>query len=343
VDVVEVAIVALVIGLAFQALVWWGPRVADPLHTRIFVWFFLSLAAALVIFALFPASSADTSILGFKLGGALAGFVAVWWLFSHFFGHADRISSLSAELVETKAQLEHARAQLVAGQAGAEATEPNRVQTIERYTAGGKLTAQFGIITGDIGAVTQIDVWVNPENTNMQMSRFYEGTVSGRIRYLGAKRDFSGRKIEEDNIANELREAIGDALDVVPGTVVATGPGALLSSNNVKLVFHVAAVEGKLDRGYVQVSNVQDCVTNALKMMDARELSTILFPLMGAGRAGGNPLQTARILVGAALAYVESHADARKREIFFLAWSQRDLAALRAAFQELELRPCASA
>jgi len=40
------------------------------------------------------------------------------------------------------------------------------------------------MITGDIQNIKEIDVWVNSENTNMQMARHFERSISAIIRYL---------------------------------------------------------------------------------------------------------------------------------------------------------------
>ena len=60
------------------------------------------------------------------------------------------------------------------------------------------------IRTGDIARWTKgADVWVNSENTNLQMARFYERSLSATIRYRGAKKNEDG-EIVEDTVANEL-------------------------------------------------------------------------------------------------------------------------------------------
>ena len=56
------------------------------------------------------------------------------------------------------------------------------------------------VITGDICKRHGIDVWVNSENTNMQMSRFYDKTLSGMIRCEGAEKD-ENEQIVADTIA----------------------------------------------------------------------------------------------------------------------------------------------
>ncbi|HYT88023.1 MAG TPA: hypothetical protein VEL76_04830, partial [Gemmataceae bacterium] len=47
----------------------------------------------------------------------------------------------------------------------------------------------IGLITGDIQNVRKdVDVWVNSENTNMQMARPFENSISGVIRYHGSEK-----------------------------------------------------------------------------------------------------------------------------------------------------------
>ena len=59
---------------------------------------------------------------------------------------------------------------------------------------------RIGVIPGSINHVRIADTWVNSENTDMEMSRFNEFTISGIVRYLGARRDATGA-VTEDVIA----------------------------------------------------------------------------------------------------------------------------------------------
>ena len=85
------------------------------------------------------------------------------------------------------------------------------------YQVKGRPGKEVGVITGDIENIKEADVWVNSENTNMQMARHYERSISATIRYMGAKKDDFGRVVE-DTIANELHKAV-DAGDVPAGIV----------------------------------------------------------------------------------------------------------------------------
>jgi hypothetical protein len=66
-----------------------------------------------------------------------------------------------------------------------------------------------GLVTGDVQLVKGIDVWVNNENTNMQMSRPFDNMISGIIRYDGMIKMANGQPIR-DTIAEELRDLMKD-------------------------------------------------------------------------------------------------------------------------------------
>ena len=121
-----------------------------------------------------------------------------------------------------------------------------------------------------------MDIWVNSENTNMQMARYFEGSLSGTIRYLGARRDEAGN-VNDDVIGNELGRALGSYGSVQPGSVFVTGAGELERTHNVKRIFHVASVQGQFGRGYRQIDDVGCCVTRALEKADSAELASVDF------------------------------------------------------------------
>jgi O-acetyl-ADP-ribose deacetylase (regulator of RNase III) len=196
---------------------------------------------------------------------------------------------------------------------------------------------RIGLITGDIRDVHGVDVWVNSENTNMQMARFYESSISGIIRYCGARRDEVGY-VSDDLIANELQRVMRNESHVQPGTVLVTSPGLLQQSNAVKKIFHVASVQGEVGYGYKPVSDIARCVKNCLDKANANEfkgfgLSSILFPLMGAGRAQGDLGETAQKLLQAAIAYQENTSSSTVQEIYFLVWTNAELAVCQRIFQ----------
>ena len=55
----------------------------------------------------------------------------------------------------------------------------------------------IAIQTGNTDKVKNIDIWVNSENTNMQMATHFSGSVPGIIRYLSAKKDITENVVED--------------------------------------------------------------------------------------------------------------------------------------------------
>jgi O-acetyl-ADP-ribose deacetylase (regulator of RNase III) len=186
------------------------------------------------------------------------------------------------------------------------------------------------ITTGGFQKIKGIDIWVSSENTNMQMARFYDFSVSSIIRYLGAEKNHAGLVVN-DCIADALRQIVGDQHAVPPATVIETTAGQLSKSHAVKMIFHVASVVGGIGRGYVPIQNISDCVTNALAKADSTDLcpscTSILFPLMGAGTARGDLREIVASLINAAIEYLRANRNSRVNRVHFAAFTEDELAA----------------
>jgi len=184
-----------------------------------------------------------------------------------------------------------------------------------------------GIVTGDIQNIKNIDIWVNSENTNMQMARHYDRSISGTIRYMGAKKD-AAKRVVDDVIAIELDAIVGNR-GVDPAVVIATGAGELTKTNGVKKIFHAAAVRGQVGRGYLPIPDIYECVRNALELADSLELEnedlhSIVFPLMGTGTTKLSAQGIANQLIDTAVSYLEENPESRINKIFFLAYNKQD-------------------
>jgi len=219
------------------------------------------------------------------------------------------------------------------------ATRLTRCETFE-YELKRTPHKKVGLITGDIRNIKIIDIWVNSENTDMQMARYYDRSISGLIRFLGAKRDIAGH-VAEDVIADELAAIMGHYKSVPPATVIPTGSGELARSHNVKKIFHAASVSGALGDGYSPIKNIESCVTNALAKADADEfkeagLKTILFPLMGTGTAGASLQESAQCLIEAAVRYLEANPDSTIECAYFLVSTDVKLQTCQAVLQEMD-------
>jgi O-acetyl-ADP-ribose deacetylase (regulator of RNase III) len=205
------------------------------------------------------------------------------------------------------------------------------------YTLLNARNKQIGLVTGDIRNVRGIDVWVNSENTNMQMARFFDRSISSVIRYCGAKKQ--GGRVVEDVIAKELAEVAGENANIPPGEILVTGAGELWGTHGVKKIFHAASVVGQVGKGYTPIADIAICVHNALEMVDSADwadldLKSILFPLMGTGTGRGELEQKARELIEAAISHLEARPECKIERAYFLVWSEKDLEVCRCILDE---------
>jgi hypothetical protein len=190
-----------------------------------------------------------------------------------------------------------------------------------------------------------IDIWVSSENINMQMARIFDASISGLVRYLGARKDELG-DVLEDTIVDELRAKMRGRQQVNPSMVVSTGSGWLSETHHVRRIFHVASVYGIIGGGYHPIAQVENCITAALMQADRESkheedarrepYRSILFPLLTTGTAAGNLVECAKNQLAAALNYIEARAVVTKLErVCFLAPTRKHLMALRVALAEL--------
>jgi hypothetical protein len=197
----------------------------------------------------------------------------------------------------------------------------------------GKEDSTVGLVTGDIQKVQGIDVWVNSENTNMQMARPFENSISGVIRYLGAEKDPQNNQISTDTIVNELKEKMDTDTSVDPASVLVTTSGEMLKSHRVKRIFHVAANYGQVGQGYIPIDNVANCIVNALKVSvaeEASELRSILFPLMATRSRRGAVLEDrVKPLLNAAIEYLMRHSGGMFRKVYFLTYTDKEFEVCR--------------
>jgi ADP-ribose pyrophosphatase len=204
----------------------------------------------------------------------------------------------------------------------------------------------IGYRTGSIEYVKDVHAWVNPENTDMMMDRFFGNSISAKVRYLGANKDEDDDSVVEDTIQESLRGAIGERAHVKIGTVLVTESGMLRGTHAVKLIFHVAAVEGGVDTGIT--ADHQDlgiCVDKVLARIERENngywrkfwkdnIDTVIFPMMGTGEGGMRPEVAANEIIPAAINYFVSTPHTTIREIYFSAYKLRDKSACDEVFEK---------
>jgi nudix-type nucleoside diphosphatase (YffH/AdpP family) len=231
-----------------------------------------------------------------------------------------------------------------------------RVELLDPDTVKYEVVGRPGLIvgykTGDIRYVKGVDAWVNGENSDMMMDRFIGESISARIRTMGANKKVGN--LVDDTIQEALRDVMGDRGNVDMGTVFITESGMLGQTNDVQRIFHVAAVKGILGQGAKpEAKDLTPCAENVLAELEKENkglwrricnntLSSVLFPLMGAGE-GGLPVRTvAEGIIPAAVHYFKSTPNPTVKEIYFLAFRLRERnaceAVLNAYFEEGKLK-----
>jgi nucleoside phosphorylase/O-acetyl-ADP-ribose deacetylase (regulator of RNase III) len=210
-------------------------------------------------------------------------------------------------------------------EAEAEAGEP----AMFTLRPGRAALCRLGAVAGSILRVRFADAWVSSENTEMEMSRPAEFTISGIIRYWGARRDGTGR-IVEDTIARELAERVGPDRPVTAGAAFATGPGALAESHHVRAIIHVASVQGEPGAGFRQVRNIGVCVANALARAEELGVESILFPLLGVASGHGDTRATATEMITAVVDHLTGRPATALRAVYLLGYTRSELDILTA-------------
>lgn len=195
------------------------------------------------------------------------------------------------------------------------------------FNVTGATGRQVGYQLGDIGQVDGIDAWVNPENTDMMMDRFFNRSVSARIRYLGATKYERSSNVKDDLIADDLADKMHGRKFVKPGTVVETTSGQLRRSNGVRCILHVAAVAGQIGEGITtDLKTLEGCMDEVLSKAEASRAgcASVLVPMMGTGSGGFQVRDVAPMLVDRAIQYLQRNPSSRIAKVVFLGYSIGD-------------------
>lgn len=149
---------------------------------------------------------------------------------------------------------------------------------------------------GPVEQLRNIDIVVSSENTYLQMSQFFKSSTSGSLRRAAAEKSGGGQIMEDvagDHLMTWLRSHGSYGLPVSGGTVAPTPAGAL-SRRNVQRIYHAAIaapISGTNNYG-VDPQSIPRAVHNVFdlarqeRVEQGLALSSICFPLFGAGRGG---------------------------------------------------------
>src|SRR3954447_23890918 len=148
--------VALGVMAAGLGLFFWGVRKRSLPYLRTtnpIIWALVAMGPALVLFSVFPDSSAEGKIGAFQVGGAFAAFALVWFLGIR----------LTREGIDADGELERLRDQVAAAGAGSRTGDPViSTQERVRYRVRGSRGRDIVVVTGDLANVRDADVWVSP-------------------------------------------------------------------------------------------------------------------------------------------------------------------------------------
>ena len=326
-DLMLAAFISLFTGLFIYAWITTRENIRHFHATNLICWLLIALFPVLIIFSFFPQNEITGEILGFSFGGSIAAFIFIWWYGPKSALQASKLDKLTREVNNLKRILHEKELRLEQLESGTDLMvnrgSPLMTTEIFNYRIKGTRNKCISLITGNLQEVKCVDIWVNSENTNMQMSRFHEKTISGLIRYLGAKKDDLNFVID-DTIYDELKKSLVNRVHVPPATVIITSSGALEETHNVKKIFHVASVEGQTGQGYRPIRNIDRCIHNALSKADSDKavkelnLQSILFPLLGTGSAKGNKEEIISGLILATVSYMQNNQKSVINQIFFL-------------------------
>jgi len=335
-EFISILVVAL---LLLSYGVWLYLRLIKRSNPKLFYstvmisWVLISLFPVVLLFSVFQDSSltgelTDTSFGTITVGGAFGAFFVLWIM-----GTRNTLKAINADNNEETIKMLNEKIKDLHDQFEELKSKPKDTRIIAESR---KIEYEFkynrkkrilGMITGDIQQVRGIDLWVNSENTNLQMARFYDPTMSGLIRYLGAIKDKEGN-VTEDVVARALLENVGEEFpSVKPGLAFTTTSGNLKDSHGVQAIIHVTTVFGEVNRGYTPIKNLGICVQNALVQAEKfaetnRRNVSIVFPLFGTGAAKGKIDDVAQSLFYTVLSYFEATQNSRIEKVYFLAWKE---------------------
>lgn len=198
------------------------------------------------------------------------------------------------------------------------------------FLVAGNPNARIEILCGSIENLSDIDVVVSSENTDLQMARYYDTSMSGLLRYLDATKGMDGH-VRDDNLNTTLLRTITEEqvkLPVGAGAVIPS-PTTELAKRGIRFVFHLASVKGTPGEGYHSVLDRLDrAVANAYErfgeLSAEHRLSSMLFPVLGAGTAKRDPEEATHALLEAVHTQMRRHPECKVTYLLALTASHRD-------------------
>jgi O-acetyl-ADP-ribose deacetylase (regulator of RNase III) len=194
------------------------------------------------------------------------------------------------------------------GAAAVDAGDTGTHRSVTARVAGRDVRLTLHMHPADL--LRDVDVIVSPANVYFALPESYKSSVAASLRRAAAVRGVTG-EVLDDPVRDELRAwadrqgTSGRA--VLPGTVVATGPGAL-AEQGIRRIYHAAVAVPRAGTNDYDVlpADVTRAASRALAVLAQEHdrhdppLRSVCFPLLGSGR-GGLPYHVSLAAVWAAL------------------------------------------
>ncbi|MBD0737663.1 macro domain-containing protein [Streptomyces sp. CBMA29] len=147
-----------------------------------------------------------------------------------------------------------------------------------------------------VDLLRNVDVLVSPANVHLAMPEAYKSSIPASLRRGASVRSVTG-EVLHDPVHDELREWAArhgtSRLPVVPGTVVATGVGAL-ADQGIRRIYHAAIAVPRAGTNNYDVlpADITRAVSRTFALLAEESsgstppLRSVCFPLLGSGRGG---------------------------------------------------------
>ncbi|NEC87931.1 macro domain-containing protein [Streptomyces sp. SID12501] len=161
-----------------------------------------------------------------------------------------------------------------------------------------------------VDLLRDVDVVVSPVNTHLALPESYKSSVSASLRRAASVRGVTGDLLD-DPVLDELRKWTArhgtSGRPVVPGTVAATGSGAM-AEHGVRRFYHAAVAIPRAGTNDYDVlpADITRATSRALALLAEEHdrhtppLRSVCFPLLGSGR-GGLPYRVSAAAVWSAV------------------------------------------
>jgi O-acetyl-ADP-ribose deacetylase (regulator of RNase III) len=174
----------------------------------------------------------------------------------------------------------------------------------------GDRTVRLTLHIHPVDLLRNVDVVVSPANTYLALPEPYKSSVSASLRRAASVRGVTGDLLD-DPVLDELRKWTArhrtSGRPVIPGTVAATGSGAM-AEYGVRRIYHAAVATPRAGTNDYDVlpADITRATSRAFALL-AEEydrhtppLRSVCFPLLGSGR-GGLPYRVSAAAVWSAV------------------------------------------